>query len=451
MKHRLSRNLEIGERSSRSRSLAVLPIARWRVFIAALAFLPVYNLAFVSDVKAGFASRVNLSLGEEYSDNIFFEKKKEHDFTTSIKPTFSILYAPFGQTAPIFSADFTPEVQILARHSEDSNFGKNITFNTAYTHYFSPLLTFYVSDTLQRLGSTRSGESGFGRRSILPPPGTGTGGPPALQRFGDFVSIGNEVRNQISARGAYTYSPNISFNGDYAFGYTSYLDQGGSDVWHRVGARGVYRWRDEHNLHFGYGVDIIKTRDGDNNIVHNFDIGDDYFSTYKINLDPTLTVLASTGMGIATGTGGVRLVNRFNIGVTKLWETATLTVGVNKGITPSLGVAGVSDTTSFVTNFNIRFTELISAYVNSDFSLYDTNDGNFKTFTAGTGLRYRILSWLSSGLRYAHRWEDNAGSAGTSNNFVQRGSINSNSIALTFTAEFDVWPTLGFARGPAVP
>jgi hypothetical protein len=119
-----------------------------------------------------------------------------------------------------------------------------------------------------------------------------------------------------------------------------------------------------------------------------------------------------------------------------------------------LGVAGVSDTTSFLTNFNIRFTELLSAYVNSDFSFYDTEDGNFKTFTAGTGLRYQILNWLSSELRYAHRWEIDAGSASSSTTFFnpnQRGRINSNSIALTFTANFDVWPTLGFARGPAVP
>src|SRR3972149_495171 len=420
MKHRLSRNLEIGERSSRERSLAVLPIARWWIFIAALAFLPVCNLAFVSDVKAGFAGRFSLSLGEEYSDNIFFEQDKQHDFVTTIKPTFSILYAPPGQTTPIFSADLTPEGQIFARHSEDSNFGKNITFNTAYTHYYSPLLTFYVSDTLQRLGSTRSGESGFGRRSILPPPGTGTGGPPVLHGFGDVVSNENEVRNQISARGAYTYSPNISFNGDYAFGYTSYLDQGGSDVWHRVGARGVYRWRDEHNFHFGYGVDVIKTRDGDKNIVHNIDIGDDYFSTFKINLDPTLTVFVSTGIGIVTGSDGLRMANRVNIAVTKLWQTATLTVGVNKGITPSLGVAGVSDTTSFLTNFNIRFTELLSAYVNSNFSFYDTENGNFRTFTAGTGLRYRILSWLSSELRYEHRWQGDATSAATSTTFLNK-------------------------------
>jgi hypothetical protein len=451
MKHRLSRNLEIGERSSCERSLAVLPIARWWIFIAALAFLPLCNLAVVSDAKAGFAGRFSLSVGEEYSDNIFFEQKKEHDFATVIKPTFSILYAPFGQTTPIFSADFTPEAQIFARHSEDSNFGKNLTFNTEYTHHYSPRLIFYLRDTLRRLGETRSGSSGFTRESILPPSGGGTGGPPTLQRFGDFVSNENEIWNEISTRGIYTYSPNISFTGGYAFGYRSYLDTGGNDIWHRVGGRGVYRYRDEHNLHFGYSADIIKSRDGDNNIVHNIDIGDDYFSSLKLNLDPTLTVFASTGIGIVTGDGGVRLANRVNLSVTKLWQTATLIVGANKGITPSLGVAGVSDTTSFFANFNIRFTELLSAYVNSDFSFYDTEDGNFKTFTAGTGLRYRISSWLSSELRYTHRWEDDAGSAATCNNCVQSGRISSNSIALTFTANFDVWPTRGFARGPAVP
>ena len=411
------------------------------------------SLTFVVDAVAGFASRFSLSLGEGFSDNIFFEPKKEADFATVIKPTFSILYAPPGQTTPIFSADLTPEGQIFARHSKDSNFGQNTTFNAEYTHYYSPLLTFYVRDSLQRLGPTQqSGASGFQKNTtILPPSGGGTGGPPLLHSFGDVVTNDNQVSNQISARGAYTYSPNLSFGGDYAFGYTSYLDQGGSDIWHRVGARGVYRYRDEHNLHFGYSADIIKTRDGDNNIVHNIDIGDDYFSTFKINLDPTLTVFASTGIGIVTGDGGVRLANRINVEVTKLWQTATLIVGANKGMTPSLGVAGISDTTSFFANFNIRFTELLSAYVNSDYSFYDTDDGNFKTFTAATGLRYQILSWLSTELRYTYRWENDAGAAATCNNCVQSGKVNSNSIALRFTANFDVWPTLGFTRGPAVP
>jgi hypothetical protein len=454
MEHRSLRSRQIWKSSCPRSSSAALPFARWWVFLVALAFLPVCNLALVNDVNAGFAGRFSLSLGEGFSDNIFFERNKEADFATVIRPTFSILYAPPGQTIPIFRADLSPEGQIFARNPQESNFGKNTTFNTEYTHYYSPLLTIYVRDTLERVGPVRSSGSGFERGSTQPPSGGGTGGPPSLHPFGDFVSFGNEVRNEISARGSYTYSPNLSFGGDYAFGFANYLDQGGSDIWHRVAARGVYRWRDEHNFHFGYGVDIIKTRDGANNIVHNIDIGDDYFSLLKLNLDPTLTIFASTGIGVVTGDGGVRLANNVNVRVEKLWQTASLMVGATKGITPSLGIAGVSDTTSLVTNFNIRFTERLSAYIDSNFSFYDTDDGNFKTFTAGTGIRYRILSWLSSELRYAHRWENDASSLNGSGDFFnpnQRGKINSNSIALFFTADFDVWPTTGFARSPAVP
>ena len=418
---------------------------------------------FVSDVRADFAGRFSLSLGEQYSDNILFQNPKVEDFATVIRPTFSLLYAPPGQTIPIFKADLTPEGQIFAQHPRESNFGSNLTFTTEYTYYSSPKFTLYLSDGLARLGKMRSGEDGFSgqfgggtRGTILPPSGGGTGGPPVLQGFDNSVVQGNEIRNQISLRGSYLYNPYLSVSGDYAFGYGRYLDAGGTDLWHRAGGRGIYKWGPEHNLFLGYGADIIKTRDGSQNIIHNIDIGDDYFSSLKLNLDPTLTVLASSGLGITTGSGssgkgGGALASRFNVTVTKLWQTATLSAGVNRGITPSLGVAGVSNTTSFVTNFNIRFTELLSAFIRSNFSIYDTADGSFKTFNAGTGLRYRILSWLSSDLRYAHRWESGAGSSATSTNFVQKGGINSNTVALAFTADFDVWPTPGFARAPALP
>ena len=53
-----------------------------------------------SDVLAAFASQFSLSVGEQYSDNIFFEKKKEHDFVTIITPTLTLFYAPAGQGDP---------------------------------------------------------------------------------------------------------------------------------------------------------------------------------------------------------------------------------------------------------------------------------------------------------------------------------------------------------------
>jgi hypothetical protein len=105
-------------------------------------------------------------------------------------------------------------------------------------------------------------------------------------------------------------------------------------------------WRRDHNLHAGYFISILKDRDGDTNVIHNFDIGDDYFTNYRLQLTPTLSLTASTGISFNIGSGGPRVANNTNVTITKLWETATLNAGVQKGLTPSYGVSGISNTTS---------------------------------------------------------------------------------------------------------
>jgi hypothetical protein len=237
---------------------------------------------------------------------------------------------------------------------------------------------------------------------------------------------------------------------DYAFRYVNFLDRGGSEVAQRVGARGVYKWRDEHNIHFGYGIEIIKTRDGESNVLHNFDIGDDYFSSYKIQLDPTLTLVASTGLSINAGSAGPRVGNNTNVTLTKVWEKASLNVGGSKGLTPSLGVSGISDTTSFFANSNIRLTELLTASASASYSRFDTEDVNFNTFQASAGMAYQVTTWLSSRLQYAHRWL-NTPSGASSTDLLTRGRVNSNSVSLVFTATLDVWPNFGLSRGAGLP
>ena len=76
-----------------------------------------------------------------------------------------------------------------------------------------------------------------------------------------------------------------------------------------------------------------------NNVVVNFDLGDDYFSNFQINLSPTLTLAASTGISLNTGNNGQPVANNTNITLTKIWETATLSGGVQHGLTSSYGVA----------------------------------------------------------------------------------------------------------------
>lgn len=419
-------------------------------FFARLSIIHVFLIFLAENAHAGFVSQLSMSLREEFNDNIYLEKNKESDFITSIIPTFTLLYSPPGQNTPVFTASLAPEGQIYARHPEETNFGDNISLNAGYTYYHSPRLTIHVSDSLLRFGNTRTGElggiAGPPPPTSLPPPGKAVG-QPSSQRLGGVISSGEQVSNRLLLRGAYTIDQNLSVVGDSGVDVTRYLDVGGNDLSYTMGARGVYKWREQHNLHFGYAINIIKSRDGANNVVHNIDVGDDYFSNFVIELTPTLTITGLSGIGLNAGGNGPSIANRSNVTITQLWERATLNVGFSKAMTPSFGVSGVSDTTSFFVNVSARLTELLTATTKVDYSLFDTEDGKFSALIGSAGLQYRINRWLSSSLQYTYRLQD-AGSGAASTGVLTRGNVSSNSIAFVFSAHFDLWPNLGLGRQP---
>src|SRR5512147_541195 len=99
----------------------------WASFAAGLAFIVYF--AFPSSAWAAFASQFSLSVGEEYTDNVFFEKQKSHDFITIITPTLSLYYAPEGQVEPTLNLNISPSGFIYARHSDLNGFGANSTAN----------------------------------------------------------------------------------------------------------------------------------------------------------------------------------------------------------------------------------------------------------------------------------------------------------------------------------
>ena len=420
-------------------------------FFASLSiFLHVFLIFLAENAHAGFASQLSISLREEFNDNIFFEKNKESDFITSIIPTFTLLYAPPGQTIPVFTASLAPQGQIYARNPEETNFGDNVSLNAGYTYYHSPRLTVHLSDSLARLGNTRIGElGGFGNLpppTSLPPSGSVIA-QPSSQQLGGLVANGQQFSNQLSMRGVYTLDPNVSVVGDSGVGFRRYLDLGGNDISYTIGARGIYKWREEHNFHLGYGVNIIRSRAGNNNTVHNIDVGDDYFSNFQIKLAPTLTITALSGIALNAGGNGPSIANRSNITITKLWERATLDVGLNKGLTPSFGVSGISDTTSFSANLSARLTELLTMTANVNYSLFDTEDGKFRALIGSAGVLYQINRWLASSVQYSYRLQD-ASSGAASTGVLTGGRVNSNSIALAFTALFNLWPNLGLGQQP---
>jgi hypothetical protein len=251
--------------------------------------------------------------------------------------------------------------------------------------------------------------------------------------------------------GSYLYRPNSSFSGGYSNQFTNFSTAGGTEVFNSIFARGVYNWNQDHNLHAGFTISIINARNGGSGVAYNFDAGDDYFTNYNIQLTPTLSLSARTGLSLSTGNNsGSPVTNNTNITITKLWETAQVNGGLNKGLTPSYGVSGISDTTTLFMNFNWRLAEKLSTVTGLNFSFYDTKDVNFKTFQAGIGLQYLFTSWLSSGLNYQFNWID-AGAGANSTDLLQKGITKSNSVFAYLTTRFDVWPNTGLARSISSP
>jgi len=411
-------------------------------------------LLLPSSVWAAFASQFSLTVGEEYNDNIFFERNKESDFVTIIRPTLHLYYAPTGQAAPTLNLNISPTGLIYARHSDLNDFGFTDTssIDGGYTYFYSPRLTFSLSERFARQGQTRLPGTGTGFQAPLTPTTPFPIGGPIPRSGSDlsaFVSDGSQLINDFAVQGTYLYRPDISFHGGYRDTYTKFLKAGGYDWWQEFSIRGIYNWRQEHNLYAGYTITSVRSRNGDSGVIHNFDFGDDYFTSqvYKVDLTPTLSISASTGLSINTSDSGPTVANNSRVTLTKLWETASFTGGLAKGLTPSFGISGVSDTTTLFSTFNIQLSERVSAGASVNYSFYDTDDVNFKTLEVNAVLQYQINTWLSSGLRYSYRNIHSGAGAVNTDGLLQRGTVSGSSVFLSVTARFDLWPNLGLSRG----
>lgn len=427
--------------------------------------------------EAGVASQLFLSVQEGYHDNIFFSSlKKRHDFITRIVPILRVSYQRSSQEPPLFSFTTCPAAKFFVRHDELNDFGKELGAIAESIYPYSPRLQVSFRDRVERrgedrvLGSGRSGGSscsgGLGGLSggSLGGESSGFDGSGATGGLGgfndrpgldgrlderDLLSSGETLNNDFEARGSFLYSQNLSLLSSYRWRYTSYFDQGGQETEHSLQVGGTYRrWR-QHNLRATYEITLLRSRDGKQDILHDIDIGDDFLSRREIRLTPTLTILASTGISLRTSNGDFDINHKLDVSVLKIWRTAQLSGGVRRGLTSSLGVGGPSFTTTFFIAYAIALTRKLHAVTYSSFSLFDTDSSDFRTFQALAGLQYQITSWLSAGLFYNYQWLDP--DQGSNSRFLQRGQTESNSVFVSFTTSFDLWPNFGLAKNTEGP
>ncbi len=406
-------------------------------------------------VWAALASQFSLSVGEQYSDNIFFSKNKQSDFVTVFTPTLSLYYAPTGLAEPTLNLNISPSGRIYADHPRLNSFGfaDGGKIGGGYSYQYSPRLTFNLSESFQHQGQSRlSAGGGSANQTPLTPTtpfAVATPLPPtASENLNNFVARGDQLSNAFAFQGSLQVRPDLSFMGGYSNTFSKFISAGGNDLSQTFSLRGVYNWKQEHNLHAGYSVSISQSRNGSKGLIHNIDFGDDYFTSqvYKVQLTPTLSLAASTGLSINTSNSGPKIGNNSTITVTKLWETASLSGGLRKGLTPSFGVSGVSDTTALYANFGIQLAERLSGSATTDFSFFDTQDVRFKTFQTSVALQYALTSWLSSSLSYSYRMIDTVAGANRTDGFLSQGVVSGSNVFLNFTTHFDLWPNTGLAR-----
>lgn len=435
----------------------------------------VFILIGKGSAEARFASQFSLSAGEEYTDNVFFSEHKQSDFITEITPTLGLIYQPSSTSASKFTVDINAPAEIFARHSELNNIGDRLSLRTRFDYPYSRRLSFAFTDCLGRLGQARNGGSGDARRgdgfgggggsgslSGLGGVtgqgqsggcggsggfgGAGSGGSQSLTNEGQLVTSGEVLENSFDASGTFLATPTLRLRGAYRWRYIAFFGEGGTETSQGGEFEASYSKWQQHNLRARFRIEFLKSRNGESNTIYDIDVGDDFFSTRKIQITPTLTLSVATGISLASGDSNFRLDHKLDAHLIKLWRTAEFEVGVRRGLTGSFGVGGPSYTTSFFSYFTVLLTRRLSAFASVDYSMFNTDQQNFNIFIAGAGIQYNIFYWLSANLVYTYSRGNPQGSSANSTSSLQ-GNTDSNAVFIFLSAAFDLWPQLGFGRG----
>src|SRR5581483_6299714 len=142
------------------------------------------------------------------------------------------------------------------------------------------------------------------------------------------------------------------------------------------------------------------------------------------------------------------LRHKLNVALIKLWQTAVFTVGADRRFTGSFGVSGPSYTTEFFGQYAIRFSRRLVGFAAVTYTMYDTSGADFTTLQALGGFQYWLTNWMSANLVYDYR-RLNPNGNNRESDLLSAVTIDGNSVLLSLTMYFDIWPNIGLGRSVA--
>lgn len=378
-----------------------------------------------------------LWVSEQYNDNIFFTKDQVSDFITSVTPSLTLQYRQ-----PRFTAflNATTSAQFFARQTSESNWAANQSGVLSVSYRASPRLSLTVNDAVSRVDATRTGNLPLASQPAPPaaeqPPPVEP--PPPSFTASTLLPRGGALSNFVTAQASYAISPTWSGSVSYSNGLSNFNDPGGQNLSNTAGLQVRYLWDPELTFNAAYLYSRFNLSSEPDTESQSVILG----AAYAFAQTWSLSGYAGLYVNRALESGGDDNVSNgvgptFSFTLSKAFERSSALLGVTQGITPSAGVAGVSQTLSVFLRYQQQFTRDLSGWVGTNYARFDASPTTFSVLVANVGLSYQVWRYLSAGLSYSYQRSDSNQAV---SNVLESGIVDGNLVSLYLSASYP-WQT----------
>ena len=387
-------------------------------------------LACLGPVAAGpLVLTPQVSVSEEYDDNVFFTGTPQDDFITSFSTGLGLHYS-----TPRLDASLSgrTSAQLFAEHTKENQAASAQSGVLAVGYTATPRLSISVSDAVARVNRTRSGE--LSSDGQAPPPNLEQPGPESQASV--LLPRGEALSNFFAATARYRIDPLWTAAFRYGNSLSDFSSPSGRDLSNRVGMALSYQWTPRLSLDGFYNYARINPSNGTDTESHAAGLGAAYQlgTTWSVSGSAGVYVnrpLASNSDSISRRTGGT-----FSLALSKAFENSAASLSASQAVTASAGVAGVSETRSVLFHYNIQLMERLDGYIGASFADFNTSRSEFRVYSVSTGLNYAVLPYLSIRLSYGHRRRE---ADQPVPGLIEDPVVDANLVRLTITASSEVW------------
>lgn len=381
-----------------------------------IALIVLFVIGMGGEVEAALTLSSALSVSETYNDNFFFTKTdREAELTTKIRPSLTLTY---GNQNLSLSVGYRGTAELNARHSEEDGY-----FQSALFDLDLPVLSRQFKRVSVRIVEEVGYRPDLPAYSFTHEVEPSDSGPIAddEERASEGVQSGRTGTFTNRAVILLGYKTSTRLNGSLYYSNTIKRFTGGdpqpvSSLTHGGGLGASYQRSPRTQWSATYGLRYSIYQGDDDVVAHKFKFGAGH------QIDHTLLVRGTLGVGWAGNEPPRQIVT---LVLTKRSKQTRLSLKYITDIATGVGIlSGATHSQRVLGQANRNLGKKAGVYFEMGYGRNESlSDDNLvvSSYTVGTGIRLRLLQWLTGSLGYSYlkQWSSgNAESEGQRNRVV---------------------------------